>query len=903
MESMRFALPLAVPPPVIPPWVPSVYNLLSKDHKRATSGAAGHAKVEHRVGVQRGWRRILAMKCLLLALSVPAVLSLAPAGVACPEEPTQGESGQVEPKGTLWMITEEGQRPLGSYQAHGNFLAPLTSLSPEVTRAEFIRGELNVEVRASGEAPEVVATALLHGRDEFVVLDGERPQVVRNALAPADATTGGQDQSASTWDLAHLIRRDQNCVHGGTVVITPPKASAESMLLLFGRPHQQPSSGVRMGWGVRVDGVKAFLPADPLRPLVLEAGNSPITIELGDAWLDAAMFVTPATPLGSLPLARTDAGPKRPDSAIVFSMGDELEARLDEPETAMTLWLRVDSAGPEASSRDAGDRANVESQAPSFTPVTPPATDVLVDSTFDRGLHAVHFEGEAEQLDIRPTMGPGAAWGDVDGDGWLDLVVLQGGGRPGTALLPDRLYRGTESGRFEDITERAHLGRGDAGMGALLADINGDGHLDLYCANYGQDRLFQGKGDGTFEERTNLLPELDLYSASVTAADYDGDGDLDLYITSYLDYDLEKMPPAEELGRYQREDPIVMLPFAFPGQRNVFLKNLTAETGELAFEDVTESLGMLDVQGRGMQSVFWDFDRDGDEDLYVANDVSFNVLFRNEGDGTFKDVSFSTGLDDPRGGMGLAVGDVDLDGDEDVFLTNWQLETNALYLNSVVSHKTSKRRRASFHDYTVRSGLGPSGIGRTSWGAELFDLDLDGDLDLYVANGYTSPDYESTGICVGQTDQLFLGDGTGKFKAPKTLPAALDAIIQSSRGAIGADFDRDGDVDLLVTANNGRVVLLENRAPRLGRWTGVRLLQKGLNTRAIGAEVVVTLENGQVQRRSVRAGQGYLTGNAPEVHFGLGKAAAIRSIEVVWPDGVRTQHVGQLDAWQTITRG
>ena len=131
---------------------------------------------------------------------------------------------------------------------------------------------------------------------------------------------------------------------------------------------------------------------------------------------------------------------------------------------------------------------------------------------------------------------------------------------------------------------------------------------------------------------------------------------------------------------------------------------------------------------------------------------------------------------------------------------------------------------------------------------------------------------------------------------------AVESIVQSSRGAIGADFDMDGDVDLLITANNGRAVLLENRAPRKGRWTGVRLRQSGLNTRALGAEVVITLDDDQVQRRSMRAGQGYLTGNAPELHFGLGKATSIRSIEVIWPDGVRTQHGGQLDAWQTITR-
>ena len=319
--------------------------------------------------------------------------------------------------------------------------------------------------------------------------------------------------------------------------------------------------------------------------------------------------------------------------------------------------------------------------------------------------------------------------------------------------------------------------------------------------------------------------------------------------------------------------------------------------------DVTEELGLLDVPGRGMQAAFWDFDQDGDDDLYIANDVSPNVLFRNEGDGTFKDVSFATGLDDPRGGMGLAIGDVDADGDEDLFLTNWQLEANALYENALISRRGLKRRRASFHDVTVRSGLGPSGIGRTSWGAELFDLELDGDLDLYVANGYTSPDYESTGICVGQTDLLFLGNGRGRFEEANQLAPDAMAISLASRGAAGADHDRDGDVDLLVTANNGRLVLLRNDAERAGTWLGLRLRWTGsLNPYAIGARVEVTDSKGRTRNRTLRAGQGYLTGNAPELHFGLGNAEGAARVTVTWPDGKRTEHEAEPGVWSTLTR-
>jgi hypothetical protein len=812
---------------------------------------------------------------------------------------------QPPPTTLVEVLTEDGLVPLGYYKDSPSFLAPLTSLSPLVKRAARQRDAFEFRVGGAKPELEISVMAIVHSKDEFVVLDGSRPQVVGQVEAASAAQTVPREGKsvAQPWDLAHLVRRDGHFVgsRGGfnlEMTLTPPAKMEDGgkSLLLFGRSFMDEN-----GFGayqVSIDGVDAALTTDPLRPLFVEASQASIRVSSRNenCWfIDAAMYASHSSPTAQLSLEAEfiEAGsPVDVSRRVRCAVTPELASALEDPGANLTLWLRVGDPTRETTSQPVTKMPAVE------TPASGPLRDVTAAS----GINAVHFEGEAEQLDIRPTMGPGAAWGDIDGDGRQDAVILQGGGRPGTEALADRVYRGIEGGRFEDITANAGLGRGDAGMGALLVDINGDGPLDLYCANYGQDRLFLGQGDGTFVEAVGLLPKLDLWSASVAAADPDGDGDLDLYISSYLDYDTDKMPPEEELGRYQREDPTEMLPFAFPGQRNVFLRNMLSETGTLGFEDVTETLGLLDIQGRGMQIVFWDFDRDGDEDLYVANDVSMNVLYRNEGDGTFKDVSFSTGLDDPRGGMGLALGDVDLDGDEDVFLTNWELEANALYLNSVLSHSGSKRRRASFHDYTVRSGLGPSGIGATSWGAELFDLDLDGDLDLYVANGYTSPDYESTGICVGQLDHLFLGDGTGKFAQVAAAATGVGHISQASRGAIGADYDGDGDVDLLVTANNGRAVLLQNNAERKGHWMGLRLRQPGPNTRAIGAEVTLTTREGTVLRRAVRAGQGYLTGNAPELHFGLGEQTQLESVEVRWPDGERTQIEPTIDRWQTIER-
>jgi hypothetical protein len=528
-----------------------------------------------------------------------------------------------------------------------------------------------------------------------------------------------------------------------------------------------------------------------------------------------------------------------------------------------------------------------------ITPETTAPAGFLVDRGPELGAFDSHLEGPDEQLDIRPTMGPGVAWGDVDTDGWNDLYLVQGGGRVGSVVPPNRLLRNDGGRRFADVT--AEVGGGDrgAGMGALFFDGDGDGDLDLYVANYGADVVFANEPGERLPRLVDVSAAAGVrgekWSAGVAASDFDRDGDLDLYVTSYLVYDPALMPPTGELA-YRREDPIEMLPFAFPGQANTFLKN-ESDAGGMRFIDVTDELKLADEQGRGMQPIFFDFDRDGDDDLYVANDVSYNVLFRNEGDGTFLDVSFSTGLDDPRGGMGLATGDVDGDGDEDVFLTNWELEANALYLNNLLSNKSRKHRIATFRDGIVASGLGPAGIGATSWGAELFDAENDGDLDLFVANGYTSPDYESTGICVGQPNHFFENDGRGRFTVASAKAGGALARRLPSRAVVGCDFDQDGDVDLVVTANNGPVQLLRNelRPADKGHWLLIRLRGANGNTHAIGADVTVHA-GGRPWRRQLRAGTSYLGGNPPELHFGLGAADAIESIEVRWPSGATTSH-------------
>lgn len=525
----------------------------------------------------------------------------------------------------------------------------------------------------------------------------------------------------------------------------------------------------------------------------------------------------------------------------------------------------------------------------------------------------MHLEGPPDQRDIRPTMGPGVAAGDVDGDGWVDLFVVQGEGRPELRNLTARLFlnqteeaAGGRSLRFRAVTNTG-LEIPAAGMGALLFDADGDGDLDLYQANQGRDFLFFNR----WNQRTQAgepflaLPgeryaarATDGWSAGIAAGDVDLDGDLDLYVTTYLVYDEAAMPDDGELGRYQREDPVAMLPFAFPGGRNLLLLNESAGTnGELRFRDATDEFGLADEAGRGMQPVFWDFDGDGDVDLYVANDVSMNKLWRNEARGAeggrrFKDVSFSTGMDDPRGGMGVDIGDVDGDADEDLFLTNWQLEPNALYLSRRNERFAAEKHRSTFKDAVVEAGLASTGVGTTSWGGVLFDMDNDADLDLFVPNGYTSPDYRTTGICVGQPNQLFENAGDGAFVDVSAEAGRAVTRPLASRAATAVDFDLDGDLDLVVTANNGPLQVLQNSSRerlgmRAGHWVVVRLRGAGANSQAIGARVRVVTEGAdgteRIQTRSLLAGHAYLAGNAPELYFGLGSASTVVRYEVQWP--------------------
>jgi len=764
------------------------------------------------------------------------------------------------------VLAAEGARiapvhpELGPLTPGTRLVLPLTSRS-EVVPLAPIEG-MALELQLAGAQGGLLRFMTVRHADDEQVLETPDGLVITGPPTLAAAVTGGE---------ATLLARQDGHAAAGALDLQAPPGRWNALVLVAGAPGAVTASDQRsvLGRGARA-------------AAVLLSPGATTRVEAA-APLDHAYYVERLRPvrlprLGSWTSARFERG------ALSLDLSDQ--SILEEGES---LTIVADVVEPP---RVAG-RA-IEAGATGRRPW-------LRNVAREVGIELVHLEGPDLQVDIRPTMGPGAAWGDFDGNGHPDLVLVQGAGRPEQDPLPHRLFLSDGEGGFRDASQGSGLGAGDAGMGALAFDADGDGHLDLYLANQGRDRLLLGRGDGTFSEASDLLPDLELWSAAACAADYDGDGDLDVYVTSYLEYDPSLMPPEDAERRIQREDPLEMLPYLFPGQRNQLLRNRLDE-GVLAFEEVAEELGVhdpktrtvgdatQDAPGLGMQAMWWDFDRDGDQDLYVANDVTPNVLFENQGDGTFRDVTLEAGMDDPRGGMGLAIADVDADGDEDVFLTNWELEANALYLNLLERRMTGRTRRPRIRDGAIAAGVAAAGIGVTSWGPALVDLDLDGDLDLYVANGYTSPDYRSTGICVGQPDHLFLATKPGAFEQ-----AAQDLVGEghpcASRGVVACDFDRDGDEDLLVTANNGAPRLLRNDAPRAAgaRSLRIELRGEGANPFGIGAEVTVTAGD-LLLRRTLRAGEGYLTSAAPELLFGLGPIEGSVRVTVRWPSGAETIH-------------
>ena len=483
------------------------------------------------------------------------------------------------------------------------------------------------------------------------------------------------------------------------------------------------------------------------------------------------------------------------------------------------------------------------------------------------------------------TTGCGAAALDYDSDGFLDLFVVNGTtleGFPKGKEPTSHLYRNRGDGTFEDTTAKAGLALTGWGQGACAGDYDNDGHEDLFVTFWGRNRLFRNRGDGTFVETTaaaGLDSTRTRWGAGCAFLDYDRDGRLDLFAANYIDLDLATAPvPESGLCRYKGV-PVACGPPGLPGGKNVLYRN----AGAGRFVDVSEPSGIVRAMGTyGLGVSTLDFDDDGWVDIYVANDSSPSALYRNNRDGTFSDIGVNGGCaysqdGKPQAGMGVAVGDYNRDGRMDVFKTNFAGDTSTLYANA---------GRGMCEDRTFASGVGRN-TRWLGWGVGFADFDLDGWLDLFLVNGHVYPEVARLKTEAGykQRKVVYRNRGDGRFDditerlgVPVTTPKA-------GRGAVFADFDNDGDVDVFVNNVNDTPDLYRLDLAQPQHWLSIRLVGTASNRSAIGARVRAAAGD-STQVQEVRGGGSYYAQNDLRVHFGLGTASRVDRLEVRWPNGL-----------------
>ena len=515
------------------------------------------------------------------------------------------------------------------------------------------------------------------------------------------------------------------------------------------------------------------------------------------------------------------------------------------------------------------------------------------DVTEAVGINFVHSAGKRSSL-LPEDVGSGAAFADYDNDGHIDLYVVNNPG-PINAEITEAspgnvLYRNNGDGTFTDVTAEAGVGDRGYGMGCVFGDYDNDGDIDLYVTNYGPNVLYRNNGDGTFTDMTEKAGVGETrWGTGAAFADYDNDGDLDLYVPNYIDHDLDKLAEAQKVSQqYGQSVPRILNPHSFDPQDNVMYRN----NGDGTFTDVTAELGVESRGGRSLQAIFTDFDLDGDLELYVANDLSPNFLYRNNGDGTFTDVSDASWAADFRGSMGLATGDYDGDGDLDLFMSHWIEQENALYSNmwkeegTIAGTPSKAEGMQPIHlvDDSYGASLGEESLKYVGWGTDLFDYDNDGDLDIFVANGHTFQYLDNYDLLIPQKDQFFRYDGDGIFTDVSAATSIAALPYRVGRGVAFGDYDNDGDVDMFIVNNHDRGVLLRNEEGNRNNWLHVKLIGTTGNRDAVGAKIRIKVGD-RIQLREINAGASYLSFNSLTAEFGLAQETAVDWIEVIWPSG------------------
>ncbi|MEP6540238.1 MAG: CRTAC1 family protein [Bryobacteraceae bacterium] len=514
-----------------------------------------------------------------------------------------------------------------------------------------------------------------------------------------------------------------------------------------------------------------------------------------------------------------------------------------------------------------------------------PFDSKLTDIAAEAGLTApVVYGGVERKTYILETVGCGAAFFDYDNDGWLDILLLSGtrlDGDPPEAT--NRLYKNNRDSTFTDVTEKAGLRRTGWAYAVTVGDYNNDGHEDLFITYWGQNVLYRNNGDGTFTDVTKaagLLDKRTRWGAGCTFLDYNRDGHLDLFVSNYLEFDFNKIPkPGQNTNCTWKGVPVNCGPRGLvPGTHSLYRNN-----GDGTFTDVSEASGISKAKGSyGMTAVAADFDNDGWPDIYVACDSTPSFLLRNKHDGTFSEEGLERGValnEDgmEQAGMGVGVGDYNLDGSLDIFKTHFTDDTSVLYKND---------GKGVFDDVTIRSGIGVE-TRYISWGAGIVDLDNDGNPDLFLVTGNVYPEIERfVPAYPHKTPRaVFRNLGGGKFEELIEQAGPGVAAVHSSRGCAFGDFDNDGDVDILIVNMNEPPSLLRNDVTGKNHWLKVKLIGVQSNRSAIGARVTAKY-GGKVQAQEVLAQSSFYSASDPRLHFGLGSATTA-DLEIRWPNGAK----------------
>jgi hypothetical protein len=519
------------------------------------------------------------------------------------------------------------------------------------------------------------------------------------------------------------------------------------------------------------------------------------------------------------------------------------------------------------------------------TGATTPAQITFVNRGEASGITIRTTNGNRERPYIIDTIGSGTALVDFDNDGDLDIYVVNGsrlepipqGKEPVAAL-----YRNNGRGRFKDVTAGSGLAVPFWGFGVAAGDYDNDGDPDLYVTAWGPNHLFRNDGKGRF---TDVAREAGVdderWGTSAAFFDYDGDGALDLYVANYLTFDPKKVPPKGDPNQpCQFRGLMVMCgPHGLPGAVDILYHN----NGDGTFTDVTAGAGLFTDGGYyGLGVVTADIDGDSREDILVANDSTPNHFYRNQGEGRFVDDGMMTGFaysadGREQAGMGIDVADVDGDGDPDVFVTNFSHDYSTLRLND---------GHGQLEDVSVRVGLVEPTVRTLGWGTLLIDMDNDGDRDIFISNGHVYPevDLADIGTTYLQANQILENRGDLVFKElmPDQVPALRDRDLH--RGAADGDIDGDGDIDILVTVLDERPELLINESTPAS-WLGVRLVGRASNRDGVGARVTLRAA-GRTWIAERMGGRSYLSAGDPRVHFGLGQTRQIDSLEISWPSGL-----------------